>query len=89
MRAFDHIYVHPTFSPEPASEAQSTTDKWHVALLGTAVTVAVASGVSMAVGVPSILTACVPSITCTLPATLLIACACDSPASRGAEDGVG
>ncbi|KIP03613.1 hypothetical protein PHLGIDRAFT_15765 [Phlebiopsis gigantea 11061_1 CR5-6] len=58
MRAFDNIYVHPTFSPEPSSSTPSTKsgDRWQYAIVGTAVTMAVASGLGAAVGVPGFLT---------------------------------
>ena len=63
MRAFDHIYVHPTFSPEPSSSTPSTSaksgDKWQYAVVGTAVTMAVASGLGAAVGIPGFFTSCV------------------------------
>lgn len=67
MRAFDDIYVHPSFAPEAkapssatsqskSSEQKGNGDLWQYAMVGTALTIAV-SGVGMAVGVPNIVSA--------------------------------
>ena len=97
MRAFDDIYVHPSFSPSPEPRrptsssspngTHSSADKWQYAVVGTAVTMAVASGVGVAVGMPGIFNAYVcllsalgsAKLTICIPVSRVVEIMCDLP----------